>query len=129
MHLKHEMAADVEGKTQSALVNNRIGLGFSIETNKSEFPAQFEWQNFQSGLYALGIEPSTHHVLGKEFARERNELIWLEHNDERNYHTIFRIHEGSDEIASLRTRIQAIAIQSSDPYPQPSGNYMELKHE
>ena len=126
---QHEMAADAQGKTQSALVNNRIGLGFSVETNKSEFPAQFEWQNFQSGLYALGIEPSTHHVLGKEFARERNELIWLEHNDERNYHTIFRIHEGSDEINALRTRIQTLALQPSDPYPQPSGKYLELKHE
>ena len=126
---QHEMAADAAGKTQSALVNNRIGLGFSIETNKSEFPAQFEWQNFQSGLYALGIEPSTHHVLGKEFARERGELIWLEHNDERNYHTVFRIHEGSDEINALRSRIQSLAVQPSDPYPQPSGKYMELKHE
>jgi hypothetical protein len=126
---QHEMAADAAGKTQSALVNNRIGLGFSIETNKSEFPAQFEWQNFQSGLYALGIEPSTHHVLGKEFARERGELIWLEHNDERNYHTVFRIHEGSDEINALRSRIQSLAVQPSDPYLQPSGKYMELKHE
>ena len=126
---QHEMAADAAGKTQSALVNNRIGLGFSIETNKSEFPAQLEWQNFQSGLYALGIEPSTHHVLGKEFARERGELIWLEHNDERNYHTVFRIHEGSDEINALRSRIQSLAVQPSDPYPQPSGKYMELKHE
>ena len=126
---QHEMAADAAGKTQSALVNNRIGLGFSIETNKSEFPAQLEWQNFQSGLYALGIEPSTHHVLGKEFARERGELIWLEHNDERNYHTVFRIHEGSIEINALRSRIQSLAVQPSDPYPQPSGKYMELKHE
>ena len=126
---QHKMAADAQGKTQSALVNNRIGLGFSVETNKSEFPAQFEWQNFQSGLYALGIEPSTHHVLGKEFARERNELIWLEHNDERKYHTIFRIHDGSEEINALRTRIQSLALQPSDPFPQPSGKYMELKHE
>ena len=126
---QHEMAADAAGKTQSALVNNRIGLGFSIETNKSEFPAQLEWQNFQSGLYALGIEPSTHHVLGKEFARERGELIWLEHNDERNYHTVFRIHEGSIEINALRSRIQSLAVQPSDPYPQPFGKYMELKHE
>jgi hypothetical protein len=126
---QHEMAQDSAGKTQSALVNNRIGLGFSVETNKKEFPAQFEWQNFQSGLYALGIEPSTHHVLGKEFARERNELIWLEHNDERSYHTVFRIHEGSEEIEKLRTRIKSLAVQTSEPYPEPSGSYAEIKHE
>ena len=41
-----------------ALVNDRIGLGFEVETRKDQFPCQFEWQALQAGQYALGIEPS-----------------------------------------------------------------------
>ena len=33
----------------------------------------------------MGIEPSTHHVLGDLAARERGEMIWLEHGDSREY--------------------------------------------
>jgi hypothetical protein len=51
----------------------------------------YEWQNLHAGHYALGIEPSTNHVLGKDFARERGELIWLEHGEERRYDSVFRI--------------------------------------
>ena len=123
---QHEMAADQEGKTQSAIVNSTLGLAFSVESNKREFPAQFQWQNFQEGLYAIGIEPSTNNVLGKGFAQERNELIWLEHNDERNYHTIFRIHEGEAELATLRSKIRALSGQPEDPYPEVTGNYPEI---
>src|SRR5947207_2429031 len=79
------------GKVPVALVNDAFdggkGLGFLVETNRIEFPAQYEWQNFQEGLYTLGIEPSTNHVLGKPFAKERGELIWLEHGEEKSYTT------------------------------------------
>ena len=126
---QHEMAADEAGKTQSAIVNQELGIAFSVETSKKEFPAQFEWQNFQEGLYAIGIEPSTNHVLGKEFARERNEIIWLEHNDERNYHTIFRVHEGAKELNALRNRIQSLHVQPTDPYPELTGQYEGLNNE
>ena len=126
---QHEMAADINHKTKSAIVNERLGLAFSIETDQREFPAQFQWQNFQNGLYAMGIEPSTNHVLGKEFARERNELIWLEHNDERNYYTVFKVHEGKEELATLRADIQALCVQPTNPYPEPSGEYPRINNE
>jgi hypothetical protein len=125
---QHEMAADLDNKSQSAIVNSRLKLAFSVETDIREFPAQYQWQNFQEGLYAMGIEPSTNHVLGKEFAVERNELIWLEHNDERNYHTIFRVHEGVEEIDALRGKIRGLGLQPSDPYPEVTGNYTEIKN-
>ena len=82
-----------------ALVNDGFdggrGLGFLVETRKSEFPCQFQWQNFQAGQYAMGIEPSTNHVLGKPFAQERGELIWLEHGEERSYTTRMAVLDGT----------------------------------
>ena len=70
---EHWLAADRDGRVPVALVNDGFdggrGLGFLVETRKSEFPCQFQWQNYQAGQYAMGIEPSTNHVFGKPFAR------------------------------------------------------------
>lgn len=128
---QHEMAADAEGKVPVAVVNDAFddgrGIGFMVETNKSEFPCQYEWQNFQEGQYAIGIEPSTNHVMGKSFARERGELIWLEHGDERDYTTRFAVLDGADEIAAAAGRIASIAEQPADDYPAPSDQWEPIK--
>ena len=118
---EHAMAADADGQVPVALVNDALGLGFLIETNQAEFPCQLEWQNFQSGHYTLGIEPVTNHVLGKNFARERGELIMLNHAEERRYTTRFAVLDGADAIAATAARIAAIAAQPGDDYPAPSG--------
>jgi hypothetical protein len=86
----------------------------------------YEWQNLHAGHYALGIEPSTNHVLGKEFARSRNELIWLEHGDERRYDSIFRILPDGGSVADAVARIEGVARQPGEHYPQPSGNFLPI---
>ncbi|MBN9017865.1 MAG: aldose 1-epimerase family protein [Rhizobiales bacterium] len=123
---QHEMKADGEGRVPVALVNDRLGLAFEVETRKDQFPCQYEWQNLQSGQYALGLEPSTNHVLGHKGARERGELIWLEHGDERRYDTVFRIHDGADALAALEKRITGLAVQPAEDYPAPSGNHRPI---
>ena len=42
---QHEMVADPAGIVPVALVNNRLSLGFLVETRKREFPCHLEWQN------------------------------------------------------------------------------------
>jgi hypothetical protein len=123
---QHEMAPDAGGEVPVALVNDALGLGFEVVTRKNEFPCMFEWQNLQAGQYALGIEPSTNHVLGHGAARERGELIWLEHGDERRYHTTFRILPDAAAIAESEARITAIVRQPEADFPVPSGNHIAL---
>ncbi|MFN4095904.1 MAG: aldose 1-epimerase family protein [Sphingomonas sp.] len=120
---QHDMAPDADGKVSVALVNEAIGFGFEVETRKDQFPAMYEWQNLHAGHYAVGIEPSTNHVLGKEFARERGELIWLEHGDERRYDSVFRILPDAAAVADAVKRIEGVARQPDDEYPTPSGIY------
>ena len=124
---QHELGADTQGRTPVALVNDALQLGFEVETRKDQFPCQYQWQNLQCGQYALGIEPSTNHVLGKAFARERDELIWLEHGDERRYDSVLRILDGSQAIAACEKRIRAIAVQPDNDFPSPSGRYLPIK--
>jgi hypothetical protein len=127
---QHEMAADAGGRVPVAIINEQYdagrGMGFMVESNKAEFPAQFEWQNFQEGQYTIGIEPSTNHVFGKPFAKERGELTWLEHGEEKSYTTMFGVLDGAEEIAACERRIRAIAVQPEDDYPTPTGQWESL---
>jgi hypothetical protein len=123
---QHEMGADREGGVPVALVNERLGLGFEVTTRKDQFPCLYEWQNLQSGQYALGIEPSTNHVLGNLAARERGEMIWLEHGEERAYDSVFRVLADPAQIAASESRIAAIARQPADDYPLPSGRHLPI---
>jgi hypothetical protein len=123
---QHEMGADASGEVPVALVNDSLGIGFELTTRKDQFPCQYEWQNLQAGQYAVGLEPSTNHVLGQGYAREKGELIWLEHADERRYDSTFRILTSKDEIAASERRIRAIAEQPAEDYPQPSGKHLPI---
>ena len=123
---QHEMAADNDGRVPVALVNDRLGLGVEVETDKAAFPCMFQWQNFQAGQYALGIEPATHHVPGEGFARERGEMIVLGHDEACSYETRLRVLDGGDAIAHAEARIGAIAAQPEAEYPDPSNDFPPL---
>lgn len=123
---QHEMKADDQGHVPVALVNDRLRLGIEVTTRKDQFPCQYQWQNFQAGQYAMGIEPSTNHVLGEGAARERGELIWLEHGEERHYDTRIRILADANDIAQCEQRIRAISPQPSEAYPALSGQFLPL---
>lgn len=123
---QHEMTAGEKGEVPVALVNDRLGIGFEVTTRKDQFPCMYEWQNLQSGQYALGIEPSTNHVLGNLAARERGEMTWLEHAEERRYDTTFRVLDGGDEIAAAERRIGSLARQPGEDFPAPSGDFRPI---
>lgn len=124
---EHSINAGKDGIVPVAVVNrnfdNGKGLGILVEFNKSEFPHLFQWQNLQEGLYALGIEPSTNHVLGKPFARERGELRWLEHGDEYSYTTRFTVLEDNTAIDAQTARINKITQQPEQEYPDITGDW------
>jgi hypothetical protein len=123
---QHEMVADASGEVPVALVNDRLGLGIEVATRQDQLPCAYQWQNFQAGSYALGIEPSTHHVLGDNAARERGEMIWLGAQDAREYQASFRVLDSAQAIAEVEARITAIAAQPDQDFPEPSGRFRPL---
>ena len=124
---QHELAAAADGKVSVAIVNDALGFGFEVETRKDQFPCMYEWQNFQAGQYAMGLEPSTNHVLGHGYARDRGELIRLGHGEERSYESAFRILDGAAAIAACESRIAGVARQPTDDFPEPSGNHLPIR--
>lgn len=123
---QHEMAANAAGEVPVALVNDRIGLGIEVTTQKEQFPCAYQWQYYQSGAYVMGIEPSTHHVLGNQAARDRGEMIWLGPQEARQYQTRFTVLDGAAQIAKCETAIRANAAQPDGDFPTPSGQFPRL---
>ena len=126
---QHETGADQTGEVPVAVVNDRLGLGVEVVTRKDQLPCLYQWQNFQAGQYVLGIEPSSHHVLGDLAARERGEMIFLEHDEERCYQMDVRVVDGAAEIARCEGRIATIAVQPKTDFPAPSGAFPDLRGE
>ncbi|RKN43927.1 aldose 1-epimerase family protein [Streptomyces hoynatensis] len=88
---EHVPVADAAGLVRPRLVNERLGVYFELEYDTAEFPAFFQWLHLREGAYAVGFEPSTHHVAGELAAREDGSMTFLEPGEERSYHTAFRV--------------------------------------
>lgn len=123
---QHEATADAAGEVPVALLNDRLALGLQVTTRKDQMPCLYQWQNLQAGAYALGIEPSTHHVLGNSAARARGEMIWLTAGDSRAYDARFTVLDGAPALHAAEARIAAIQPQPADDFPPPSGRFPPL---
>ena len=123
---QYEMVANDQGHVPVAVVNDVLDFGLKVETRKDQLPCAYQWQNFQAGHYVMGIEPSTHHVKGNTFARQRGEMIWLEAGESRNYNTKFTVLDGAEDIAKAEAQITAIARQPDNDYPASSGKFVPL---
>ena len=123
---EHEMATGVAGEVPVAAVNDALGIGFEVVSRKDQLPCHLQWQNFQEGLYCMGMEPSTNHVLGHGHARDNGEMIVLGHGESRSYDVTMRVLEGAAGIAAAERRIAGIARQPDEDYPEPSGNFRPI---
>jgi hypothetical protein len=126
---EHDVVAGADGMASALLVNPALGaggFGIRLDYDRTALPCLIQWQCLQSGLYVLGIEPSTDHVLGRKFAEERGELMQLEHADERHYRTRLSVLDGADAIAAARREIEALHPPPDD-FSAPSGEFPMLR--
>jgi hypothetical protein len=124
---QHELMPDPMGKASVAVVNERLALGLEIVTVTQQLPCLYEWQHFQAGQYALGVEPSTHHALGDLAARERGEMIWLEHSEAREYDVALNVLDGPRQLAQTEAAIRSVAAQPDEDYPRPTSVFPPLR--
>jgi hypothetical protein len=113
---QHDLVAGADGMASALLINPRLGagLGVRLDYDAAALPCLIEWQCLQSGLYVLGIEPSTNHLPGRGFAEQRGELIELQHGEERAYRTRLSVLDGGDAIAAARGEILALQTPPED---------------
>ena len=125
---QHDVVAGADGMAPAALINPRLGeggFGIRLDYDRAALPCLIEWQCLQSGLYVLGIEPSTNHVLGRRFAEQRGELMFLEPGETRRYRTRLSVLDGAEAIAAARRDVAALHAPPADFTP-PTGSFPEL---
>ncbi|MFB2580289.1 aldose 1-epimerase family protein [Herbiconiux sp. P15] len=108
---EHELVAGPDGDHRVALIAADGSRGVEVSWASAGMPHFFEWQNLRSGQYAVGLEPSTHHVDGDGAARDDGSMVFLEHGESREYRTRIRVLEGRAETEAVRAAIRAIAPQ------------------
>jgi hypothetical protein len=108
---EHELIAGPDGNHRVALIGADGSRGVELTWDASTMPNFFEWQNLRDGAYAVGLEPSTNHVLGESAAREDGSLVWLEHGESREYRSALRVLDGAEATSAARDAIRAIGGQ------------------
>ncbi len=83
------------------------GLGFRMTYDGKAMPAFYQWQNLHEGDYVIGIEPATCHAGSRDDWKKRGEMIWLEHDEARDYRLDFEVLVGSDALETATRQIDA----------------------
>jgi len=90
----HKMAADANGGTFAALVNDRLGIGLKISWNTTALPLLTQWKSPASGDYALAVEPTNTGFGGRRAAGDI-----LEPLEKKSFSVSFTILDGAEDIA------------------------------
>lgn len=110
---EHSIRGDAQGMGRAAMVNRGFqwqgqdGLALEIAYDARSMPALFEWQNFQSGMYVVALEPATTHAGTRKDWRERGEFTMLGHGEEVDYRLELTPHLGEATIDDLVQRLTA----------------------
>jgi hypothetical protein len=83
----------------------------------SELPHHTVWRMMGEGTYALAMEPSTNRDAGRQDARERGELQWLEPGEERSYTLEIGALPGPAAIGEFEARVSRLATSGGSGAP------------
>ena len=102
----HDMIADKDGWVRVALVNDELGLGLSIEYEKSKLPAFNQWKMLATGEYVMGLEPGTCLPISREELERRGEALILRSTEEIKPRITFTVLDGAAEIAAFEESVR-----------------------
>lgn len=102
----HTMAADANGMTVAALVNDELSLGVSLRYNVRELPKISQWKVLRKGEYVLAFEPGNCYPVGRDALRREHGLEMLNPMAERQVTFEIAVLDGAEEIAALRAEIR-----------------------
>lgn len=81
----HKMKADENNYGKVSLINNNLNLGIYVKYDMTTLPNLIEWKQMGEGDYVVGLEPSTWYPLGRNIARERNELEYIQPFEKKKF--------------------------------------------
>lgn len=84
----HDLIPGVDDKISVGLVNKNLlesGLGVYINYDKKQLPNFIEWKQMGEGDYVVGLEPATWYPEGRNEARKRGELKFIEPGESKEF--------------------------------------------
>jgi hypothetical protein len=114
---EHELIAEPAGTVPVALVNRDRALGVYQVFRLAQLPHHTVWRMMGEGTYALAMEPSTNRDAGRQDARERGELQWLEPGEERSYVLEIGALPGVTAIREFEARVSRLAAPGAAGAP------------
>lgn len=100
---QHRPAADEEGNTFAAFVNDDLELALCIRFNREKIPFLTQWKSRASGDYAMALEPTNCGFEGRSGQTQMLEPLERHVNEIR-----FCILKGREEIAALERECAAL---------------------
>jgi len=102
----HDIKPDKDGNSNVGIVNEKFnngsGLGIWLKFNKNNLPNLIQWKNMGCGEYVCGIEPSNCLTFGRKEIRERNELVYLNPGEKKDFRIEFNVLRSKDEINTFK---------------------------
>lgn len=103
----HELGADADGNTGTAIVNRKLGFGVYVKYNLRELPYYCEWKMMGQRNYVVGMEPANCLPVGRVEEREAGRLVYLEPRETREYHLEIGALTTHDEIEAFAAQVAA----------------------
>lgn len=113
----HRVVGDADAQVPAALINDRLGLGVALDFDQGVLPWLQQWQCFEPGVYALGIEPCTHRFATRAELAGTGELGGLAPGQSVDYASRVRVLVGADAIAGFDRAVEAIHPQPAEEFP------------
>lgn len=98
----HELAADREGNTFAAVINEELGLGIRLEFNKKLLPYFMQWKSLASGDYVVGLEPANSSVYGRQYHERQGDLHKLKPFDRETMTLTITVLEGEELTETIK---------------------------
>lgn len=104
----HRLAADEQGNTFAAIINEKLGIGIKLSFNQKELPYFMEWKSLASGDYVVGLEPANSSVYGRLYHEERGNLHMMEPFAKENKKLVFTFLEGEEELEAVKKEAEEL---------------------
>jgi hypothetical protein len=94
----HDLIAKDHSEVTVSLFNKELGdsgLGVDLTYNSKQLPYLIEWKQMGEGDYVVGLEPATWYPEGRNQARERGELTFIEPGEVKKFEIGLQVSENS----------------------------------
>lgn len=106
---QHTPAANAQGETFAAALNDELGLGLCFRFRQDTLPRFYQWKCEAAGDYALGLEPTNANILGRaEQMRTEGSLHMLQPLASETFSLVIEVLEGAEAFRALEEEAQAL---------------------